>query len=168
MPDDWGMFHLGCKHCARPEVLANGLVRVTEALDLHAWGVRAPHYGTVMRALTGRLHRTTQPFTGADIFTAMLHRDIPTYAVYPNLAWQAEEHSDLLGGVFSSYREDGTHARTDGGSARRRGDLRGATGGEGVRPLLRSGARRLAAALAGAGSRRSPWRDPVGSWKLRR
>ena len=111
LPEDWGIFYLGCQHHERPEVVqpgsAAGLVRVRGALDTHAWGIRAPYFRQVMAALRRR-DKTTDPFhPPADVTLARLHASIPTYAVYPNVAWQEENHSDLLKGTYSTYLPDG-------------------------------------------------------------
>lgn len=108
LPDDWGMFYLGCQHHERPQTVGTGLVRVKGALDTHAWGVRATHYRQVMRALEGKEDPPVGSLPPADVFLARLHPKVPTYAAFPNLAWQAEEHSDLVKGVFSNYHADGT------------------------------------------------------------
>jgi hypothetical protein len=41
------------------------------------------------------------------LFSA-LHKSIPPFAAFPNLAWQAVEHSDLTGSRYSNYQEDGS------------------------------------------------------------
>ena len=38
---------------------------------------------------------------------AALQDQIPTYAAYPNLAWQSEGYSDLAGRSYSNYHPDG-------------------------------------------------------------
>src|SRR5688572_12527039 len=35
LPDDWGIFYLGCQHHERPEIVSPGLVRTRAALDTH-------------------------------------------------------------------------------------------------------------------------------------
>jgi len=44
LPDDWGIFYLGCQHTSRPKPLAEGLVKVTRALDSHAWAIQESAY----------------------------------------------------------------------------------------------------------------------------
>ena len=109
LPDDWGMFYLGCQHWKRPGIVAPGLVKIGAGLDTHAWGVRAPYYREVMRVLAGKRHRPVDGALvgGADLFLARAHEQIPSYATYPNLAWQAREESDILKGIYSSYGDDG-------------------------------------------------------------
>lgn len=79
------------------------------ALDTHGWGgPRAPYFREVMAALRGADRQPTLSTYLADALTlARLHERIPTYAVYPNLAWQEENHSDLLKGTYSTYQPDG-------------------------------------------------------------
>ncbi|HEX2749782.1 MAG TPA: beta-1,6-N-acetylglucosaminyltransferase [Verrucomicrobiales bacterium] len=107
LPDDWGVFYLGCQHHERPEVVAPGLVRVTAPLDTHAWGVRADHFMEVRRALTGKYWPWSGSIPASDILLAELVRRVPSYAAYPNLVWQQEEESDLTGGVYGNYEPDG-------------------------------------------------------------
>ncbi len=109
LPEDWGIFYLGCQHHERPEVVSRGLVRATAPLDTHAWGVRAEYFHEVRRALTGKYWpRRDGTIPAADILLAELVRRVPAYAAYPNLAWQQEEMSDLAGGSYGNYDEDGT------------------------------------------------------------
>jgi hypothetical protein len=112
LPEDWGIFYLGCQHQARPEVVRDrrnnvipGLVRVSEALDTHAWGIRADYYDKVMSLLRGRGSRIYGRLPPADVWLALSGHGIPMYAAYPNLAWQKEEASDLVKGVFSNYHD---------------------------------------------------------------
>jgi GR25 family glycosyltransferase involved in LPS biosynthesis len=112
LPDDWGIFYLGCQHQARPKVLKNeagevirGLVKVTESLDTHAWGIKAQYFDKVLALLRGRKSRFYGKLPPADVWLALSEHGIPMVAAYPNLAWQAEEHSDLVKGVFSNYHE---------------------------------------------------------------
>jgi hypothetical protein len=107
LPDDWGIFYLGCQHHERPEVVGPGLVKATAPLDTHAWGVRADRFMEVRRALTGKFWPPGGPTPAADILLAELVRRVPAYAAYPNLAWQQEEESDLAGGVYGNYEVDG-------------------------------------------------------------
>lgn len=106
LPDDWGMFYLGCLHLETPEPVAPGLVRVKKALDMHAMAVRAPFYQTISRHLRGE--GKAEGEKRADVLVSELHSSIPTYAAWPNLAWQQEGHSDLAEMIYSNYHEDGT------------------------------------------------------------
>jgi hypothetical protein len=107
LPEDWRMFTLGGQHHERPKVLRPGLIKVAAMLDTHAWGVRAEAYDEIISAL---LHsaaddRGYRPAT--DVTLARRQSEIPTYAPFPNLAWQAESASDLAAGNYSNYQPDG-------------------------------------------------------------
>lgn len=107
LPEDWGIFYLGCAHHVRPEPAGEGIVRTAYALDTHAFAVRAPYYRKVMDALALKAgHHPDHP-RASDWYLANLHREIPTYACYPNLAWQAVAVSDLAGGTYSNYTKYG-------------------------------------------------------------
>lgn len=107
LPDDWGIFYLGCAHQKRPWPAGSGLVRTLYALDTHAFAVRAPYYRKVMEALSRREDESYTHARASDWYLADLHREIPTYACYPNLAWQAVAASDLAGGTYSNYTPSG-------------------------------------------------------------
>ena len=107
LPDDWGIFYLGCQHCESPVPVAPGLVRVRRAFDFHACAIRAPHFLAARRAMRGG-PREAPPRFHSDVLFSALHKSIPTYAAFPNLAWQAVEHSDLTGSRYSNYHPDGS------------------------------------------------------------
>ncbi len=107
LPEDWGIFYPGCAHHQRPSPAGPGLVRTPYALDTHAFAVKAPYFKRVMAALSVRQGQDTEHARASDWFLADLHREIPTYACYPNLAWQAVSDSDLAGGVYSNYTPSG-------------------------------------------------------------
>ena len=98
LPEDWGILYLGCAHLRRPWSARPGLVQTPYALDTHAFAVRAPYYRKVMAALARKEGERVPHARASDWFLADLHREIPTYACYPNLAWQAVAASDLAGG----------------------------------------------------------------------
>jgi hypothetical protein len=79
------------------------------ALDTHAFAVRAPYFRRVIAALDARRveNRGRGHALASDWFLADLHEEIPTYACYPNLAWQAVSSSDLAGGTYSNYTATG-------------------------------------------------------------
>jgi hypothetical protein len=97
LPDDWGIFYLGCAHAERPEWAATRVVRVERALDTHAVAVRAPYYRKVMAILDRHLKPDLDVAKASDQFLALLHSEIPTYACYGSglfslyCRWQAEE-----------------------------------------------------------------------------
>ena len=107
LPEDWGMFALGGQHHESPEPVGDGLVRIRAMLDTHAWGVRAECYDTVLAALRKPAPGSRESLPATDVTLARLHADIPSYATWPNTAWQQESHSDLAVGAYSNYEGDG-------------------------------------------------------------
>lgn len=107
LPEDWGIFYLGCAHQKRPWPAGKSIVRTPYALDTHAFAVRAPYFKRVMTALSVKQRKEVGHPLASDWFLADLHGEIPTYACYPNLAWQAVSASDLTGGTYSNYTESG-------------------------------------------------------------
>lgn len=107
LPDDWGMFYLGGMHFERPEVIAPGLVKARGMVSTHAFGVRADYFNTIIQALNKPGTQDDGVVPGADIILARLHEKIPSYAVFPNLAGQREGHSDLAGGAYRPFTDDG-------------------------------------------------------------
>ncbi len=107
LPDDWGIFYFGCQHCETPVPVAPGLVRVTRAFDFHACAIRAPHFLAARKAMRGGPRNAPHLFH-SDVLLSAIHKRVPTYAAFPNLAWQAVEHSDLVGRRYSNYQEDGS------------------------------------------------------------
>lgn len=108
LPEDWGMFYLGTQHTSEPEWVSPGLVRVAHGLDTHAFGVRAGYYDRVMSVLSPTGKRPGREVKPSDWLLASLHNEIPTYAAFPNLAWQGQEAvSDLMGHRNGTYDETG-------------------------------------------------------------
>jgi hypothetical protein len=107
LPDDWGIFYLGCSHSRRPQWAGNRVVRLQYAVDTHAVAVRAPYYKHVMEMLDRHGKPDLGVAKASDQFLALLHQDIPSYACFPNLAWQAVSESDLTGVRYSNYDRDG-------------------------------------------------------------
>jgi hypothetical protein len=108
LPDDWGIFYFGCQHLERPEIVCPGLVKVRSAFDNHAVAIRREHFLKVSKAMRGTGRGRPPQKTASDVELASLHATIPTYAAFPNLAWQAVSPSDVLGRTYSNYREDGS------------------------------------------------------------
>lgn len=108
LPEDWGIFYLGCAHPVRPEWVGMRVVRCRYAVDTHAVAIHSRYYDRVMEMLD---RHGKEDFPGvakaSDQFLALLHKEIPSYACYPNLAWQAESSSDLAGVSYSNYQKDG-------------------------------------------------------------
>lgn len=106
-PEDWGIFYLGCQHVERPTPVSEGVVRVKRALDSHAWAIHESVFDEVMRAMDAiRYPKPAHPLA-SDQFVARLHDEIPTYACFPNLAWQNIGESDLAGIKYSLYGKVG-------------------------------------------------------------
>ena len=104
IPEDWGMLYLGTQHTSEPEWVSPGVVRVAHGLDTHAFAVKAEYYDRVMRVLSPQGKRVTREVKPSDWLLAALHREIPTYAAFPNLAWQGQEAvSDLMGKRNGTY-----------------------------------------------------------------
>jgi hypothetical protein len=113
LPEDWGLFYFGCQHRESPELVASGLVRVRRAWDLHAVAIRREYYSKVMAVLTPAGKKTpVGRVKPNDKAIAELMAEIPTYAAYPNLAWQQEQQSSVSVGWFNdNYARDGVQRR---------------------------------------------------------
>lgn len=107
LPENWGIFYLGCAHSENPEWAGRRVVRVSRAVDTHAVAIRAPYYRRVMEMLDRHGKPDLGVAKASDQFLALLHKEIPTYACYPNLAWQDVSDSDLIGEKYSNYTKDG-------------------------------------------------------------
>ena len=106
LPENWGMFYLGGMHCERPKVITPRLVRARRILSSHALGVRDIYYNDILRSLNKR-GPNDEFVPAADIILSRLHQKIPTYATFPNLIWQREDFSDIEGGEYQPYLENG-------------------------------------------------------------
>ena len=109
LPADWGMFNLGCRHVKDPVAVDDSLVRVTEGLDLHAWAISESVYDRVaysLRAAKDFKGLCDDKVTPSEIIK-VLQREISTYAVLPNVAWQSESVSDVTGYPQKSYGKAG-------------------------------------------------------------
>lgn len=110
LPDDWAIFYLGCQHIQPPELIGGGLVRVTQAFDSHAVIFRASAYQHARRSMRG-LGKGQRGELHGDVLLSELHSQLPTYACYPNLAWQACDRSDMSGVRYSNYDSNGRQNR---------------------------------------------------------
>jgi len=81
---------------------------VTQALDAHAWAIHESAYDEVMRAIDAIRHPAPDHPLASDQFVVPLQGRIPTYACFPNLAWQSLDPSDLTGTEYSFYDKGGT------------------------------------------------------------
>ena len=108
LPDDWGMFYFGCLHMTRARLIGDGIVRVARAVDTHAFAVRAPYYREIIKVLSPWGHRGAARLRNSDALISDLHESIPSYAAWPNLAWQAQDGaSDITGLRNGNYTETG-------------------------------------------------------------
>jgi GR25 family glycosyltransferase involved in LPS biosynthesis len=107
VPEDWGILFLGCKHLTRPSIVAKGLVRCSRAADHHAMIVRSTYATQVIKGLsgTGKMAMASIPYS--DVKMSSIQEVIPTYACYPNLAWQKYSHSDNANRELTHYNAVG-------------------------------------------------------------
>lgn len=103
LPEDWGIFFLGCKHLARPVPFAPGLVRVSRAADHHAMAIRAEYFNAAIRGLAGYSKGSPPKIRYSDVKMSEIQAQVPTYAAFPNLAWQALSFSNNAGSTQSHY-----------------------------------------------------------------
>ena len=108
LPDDWGIMHLGCTHFERPEPHSFGIVRVKHAVDHHAVAIHSRYFKEVLRILDASWQGEVHFPRASDRFVAQLHQRIPTYACFPNLAWQGVTDSNLTGSKYSAYLPGGS------------------------------------------------------------
>jgi len=106
LPKDWGIFYFGCQHTEPPDWAGPSIVRVRRALDMHAVAINSNYFLQVSAAMRG-YGKGRQGQLHSDYLLSDLHKSIPTYAAYPNLAWQMENYSDNLQKNVSQYHPDG-------------------------------------------------------------
>jgi hypothetical protein len=113
LPEDWGIFYFGCQHRVTPEAVSPGLVRARDVWDLHAFAVKAEYYQKVMSVLTPQGKRAADhSVEPSDRAIATVLTEIPAYAAWPNLAWQAREDSSIAQGwINDNYTVDGLQRR---------------------------------------------------------
>ncbi len=112
LPEDWQIVYFGCVFRSRPEVAAPGLLRVTgPTWDRHGYLLRSTVWPLLSRALANVSHRGRDPLlndTACDVIMAEFHSRVPTYAVWPPMAWQVEGLSNNENCIRGNYRTDGT------------------------------------------------------------
>ncbi len=112
LPEDWGMFFLGCQHLERPEVAGPGLVRCHRTWDMHAYAVNARYYNTVMHILTATKGHPAKGAMTCDTQLQLIQKEVPCYAAWPNLAWQPREVSYAAGGwTNDNYLNSGRQSK---------------------------------------------------------
>lgn len=134
LPDDWGIFFLGCKHLTRPTPVSPGLVRVTRAADHHAMAIRADYFQSAIRGLAGTGKKSRRTIRYSDVKMADIQADVPTYAAFPNLAWQSLSHSDNARATQSHYDAAGNQLTDRDAVAGLHEDLARMTSAEPVPP----------------------------------
>lgn len=107
LPDDWGIFFLGCKHLRRPTVVAPGLVRVAKASDHHAIAIRREYFDAMIWAMAAGGKGCSRIIDYSDVKSSEMNSIIPSYACYPNLAWQMWSHSDNADHHLTHYSPTG-------------------------------------------------------------
>lgn len=107
LPEDWGIFFLGCKHLRRPTVVAPGLVRVAKASDHHAIAIRREYFDAMIWAMAAGGKGCSRIIDYSDVKSSEMNGVIPSYACYPNLAWQMWSHSDNSDHPHTHYSPSG-------------------------------------------------------------
>lgn len=107
VPQNWGLFFLGCRHEEKPKIISQGLVRCTLAVDHHAVLVHRRYRHAVLRGLAGHRRGAPGGIRFSDEKLAWCQRTIPSYAAWPNLAWQRTDYSDTGATEVSQYFPDG-------------------------------------------------------------
>lgn len=108
VPEDWGMLYFGCLHVEPPLRVSENLVKISRAYDTHAVAIRDCWFDLILRSLgpKSRLGRSADA-RASDVLLAELQNVIPSYAAYPNLAWQRMDVSDMSGKRYSHYSSTG-------------------------------------------------------------
>jgi hypothetical protein len=84
LPEDWGIFYLGCVHLHVPEARALGVVKVRRAISHHSYIVA----GDRLEELAGRIEVGMAAGRNLDEIMVEVQGSVPCYACYPNLAWR--------------------------------------------------------------------------------
>ena len=79
------------------------MVRVASAFSTHAYAVKAPFFSMIAAAMREGLEQGRP----CDVVLAEIQEFVPSYAFYPNLAWQVLGHSDLKGTETENYGPGG-------------------------------------------------------------
>jgi len=108
LPSDWDVLFFGCTHFQRPSPVSPGLVEAHGCFDNHCYAVRASAYDRVISAFAPAGKGSEGETDTNDLVLASLLGELKGYACFPNLAWQAFNHSDILKGHYSNYGDEGT------------------------------------------------------------
>jgi hypothetical protein len=112
LPEDWGIFYLGCSHRERPGWAGGRVLRCAGAIQSHGVAIRGSHFRRVMQALDLSGKPGGAPLEAWDDILASLQAEIPTYACYPNLAWEGLPVTAAKSGTHASYTADGIQKDT--------------------------------------------------------
>lgn len=85
VPEDWGLFYFGANHVHAPQVAGAGLLRVKGAYTTHGFVIHRRYFKTLLTAWSGRGSHQP-PIEAVDVALQRLHKTVPTYACWPNLA----------------------------------------------------------------------------------
>jgi hypothetical protein len=114
LPDDWGVLYLGCVHAKPPVVVNSWVLRVTKGYGSFAYVIRDTAYRAFMKIANSpdptifpihgdkkmQLSAATSR-RGVDHVMAELQKVVPTYALWPNMAWVAPSDNDQ--GPFDEF-----------------------------------------------------------------
>lgn len=112
VPDDWQILYFGCAHTQSPTWVGPRVVRVRNAVDNHAVAIHRDAYNEVLKIWNRTGKQSLEVPEASDQYLATLASKLPTYAIYPNLAWQSHVHSDLIERKYSNYSSDGDQTWT--------------------------------------------------------
>jgi glycosyl transferase family 25 len=97
VPDDWDMIYLGGNHWGRdlrltPQMVevAPNIYKTTHTLTTHAYAIKQTMYNAVINYL-GKANKQV------DVMYVDLQELFNVYAIFPNLAWQRADKSDING-----------------------------------------------------------------------
>lgn len=97
MPEDWDMIYLGGNHWGRdlkltPQMtqVAPNIYKTTHTLTTHAYAIKETMYNAVIKHLSKASKQV-------DVMYVDLQPDFNVYAIFPNLAWQRADKSDING-----------------------------------------------------------------------
>jgi len=107
IPDDWKIFLVGGRHIERPDIISPGVVKCNLTTDNQAVLVRRDFCRTAIRALSGHAKGAPKTISYSDAKLAALQQQVPVYAAFPNLAWQARSYSDTGRCHTGAYTDEG-------------------------------------------------------------
>jgi hypothetical protein len=109
LPEDWGILYFGCTHVWEPIPVSPGIVKCTRVYATHAYAVRRPYFKLVAQEMRGKNPITTRS-KDCDVAMTNLSHIIPTYSVYPNIAWQRLSLSNIGNAYRQPFKSNGDQA----------------------------------------------------------